>query len=1156
MEIAFYPRYFLRSLSVHGSRQGFFRAGYLLMYPECTRHGMSPWQHYVLEGRRKGYDLGNNPPDDLFFPEGYEAEYPDVKAAGYEPWRHYAEKGRKEGRDNGLHPVAGGFFPEGYLAMYPDAAESGMDAWHHYVLIGLKEGHDNGQHPGAGFFFPEGYLAMYPDAAESGMDAWHHYVLVGKKQGRDNGNNPPDDLFFPEGYEAEYPEVKAGGTDPWRHYAEKGRWEGRDNGLHPGADRFYAAGYIAMYPDAENSGMDAWHHYVLTGMREGRDNGNNPPPDLFFPEGYEAEYHDVKSGGHDAWHHYAEIGRREGRDCGLSPEKELFSAECYLEMYPDAAESGMDAWHHYVIIGMKEGRSSGIRRAEDEKQPVAWPDAGHFHSKNILIIAELSIPQCKLYRVDQKVTALESQGYKVLVSRWTDRSGSISLMQDCSVVIFYRVPWREDVIACFREARRLGIHTVFDIDDLVFDTDVYGQVLKDTQKSEAEKADLVDGVRLYCDAMLQADENWFSTRTLCELSDCDFGTHSVCVPNCIPEELFRVAREFEGERKDGSTVTIFYGAGSSTHDRDIAEISDVLEEILMKNDNVRLLLIGDIRFGFRNAELRNRITRIGRLGLEDYYYLISQCDIAVVPLEQSLFNTAKSNIKYIEASVLRIPSVCSDLREFSSVIKNGRNGFVAKSREEWAEDLQLLIESRKLRGSVGNAAYKTVTKLYSLDALAPKLASLFMPYAECSGKKKDTILLANVRYGLSAEGSTAAIVENLAEEIQNAGGIEVQVFSTYTDLHDPFGTLRRYGWHGVNVWAVNIATVNWGWSDAGIRQIFARVLKLVSPKLVHFHSIQTLGMDMCLECIERKIPYFVTMHDGWWICARKFLTDTRGRWCGEKVPSGTMCRVKCGVSNCDFFRKRHLAQYILRNAQKVWTPTDYFTDLIQRSFPTVVVHTMRNGIPQSARAAVTRAQGQRGAGGRIVLGFAGGRNEDAGYFFLRDCILSLGKDLDNFRLVLLDSARKNSAASGMGRDDWPLGTQFASPDSDGGMQDFFSRIDVLLYPPLRKELFGLTVSEAVSSGVFVVCSSCGGPAEAVRENENGLIFPTGDRKGFMECLRLLIKRKESVRSYKARNSGDFRTFRKQAHELLSEFASAGSAGQEGAPEAPESAGSR
>ena len=1117
---------------------------------------MDAWHHYALTGIKEGRGNGNNPPDDLFFPEGYEAEYPDVKAAGYEPWRHYAEKGRKEGRDNGLHPVAGVFFPEGYLAMYPDAAESGMDAWHHYVLIGLKEGHDNGQHPGAGFFFPEGYLAMYPDAAESGMDAWHHYVLVGKKQGRDNGNNPPDDLFFPEGYEAEYPEVKAGGTDPWRHYAEKGRWEGRDNGLHPGADRFYAAGYIAMYPDAENSGMDAWHHYVLTGMREGRDNGNNPPPDLFFPEGYEAEYHDVKSGGHDAWHHYAEIGRREGRDCGLSPEKELFSAECYLEMYPDAAESGMDAWHHYVIIGMKEGRSSGIRRAEDEKQPVAWPDAGHFHSKNILIIAELSIPQCKLYRVDQKVTALESQGYKVLVSRWTDRSGSISLMQDCSVVIFYRVPWREDVIACFREARRLGIHTVFDIDDLVFDTDVYGQVLKDTQKSEAEKADLVDGVRLYCDAMLQADENWFSTRTLCELSDCDFGTHSVCVPNCIPEELFRVAREFEGERTDGSTVTIFYGAGSSTHDRDIAEISDVLEEILMKNDNVRLLLIGDIRFGFRNAELWNRITRVSRIGLEDYYYLISQCDIAVVPLEQSLFNTAKSNIKYIEASVLRIPSVCSDLREFSSVIKNGKNGFVAKSREEWAEDLQLLVENRKLRESVGNAAYKTVTKLYSLDALAPKLASLFMPYAECSGKKKDTILLANVRYGLSAEGSTAAIVENLAEEIQNAGGIEVQVFSTYTDLHDPFGTLRRYGWHGVNVWAVNIATVNWGWSDAGIRQIFARVLKLVSPKLVHFHSIQTLGMDMCLECIERKIPYFVTMHDGWWICARKFLTDTRGRWCGEKVPSGTMCRVKCGVSNCDFFRKRHLAQYILRNAQKVWTPTDYFTDLIQRSFPTVVVHTMRNGIPQSARAAVTRAQGQRGAGGRIVLGFAGGRNEDAGYFFLRDCILSLGKDLDNFRLVLLDSARKNSAASGMGRDDWPLGTQFASPDSDGGMQDFFSRIDVLLYPPLRKELFGLTVSEAVSSGVFVVCSSCGGPAEAVRENENGLIFPTGDRKGFMECLRLLIKRKESVRSYKARNSGDFRTFRKQAHELLSEFASAGSAGQEGAPEAPESAGSR
>lgn len=985
-------------------------------------------------------------------------------------------------------------------------------------------------------FFKAGYRLMYPECTMHGMSPWQHYVLEGSRKGYDLGNNPPGDLFFREGYEAEYPDVKEAGYDPWRHYAENGLREGRDNGLHPASEFFFAEGYLVMYPDAAKSGMDAWHHFVLIGLKEGRNNGNNPQPEVFFPEGYELEYPEVKDEGTDPWRDYVEKGRSEGRDNGLNPKTELFSADCYLEMYPDAAESGMDAWHHYVLIGMKEGRDNGNHQAVDGRKSISWPDAGHFYSKNILIIAELSIPQCKLYRVDQKAIALERQGYNVKVSRWTDRSGSISQMQDCSVVIFYRVPWREDVIACFKEAKRLGIHTVFDIDDLVFDTDVFGQVLKNTLKSDAEKADLVDGVRLYCDAMLQADENWFSTKTLCDLSDDAYGTHGVCVPNCIPEELASVAEEFSGEKKDGRIVTIFYGAGSSTHDMDIAEVSDVLEQLLMRNDNVRLTLIGDIKFGFRNAELKRKIARVERIGLKDYYYLISQSDIAVIPLEQNLFNTAKSNIKYLEASLFRVPSVCSDLYEFSSVIKNGDNGFIAKSREEWAKYLQLLIDSKAQRDAVGESAYRTVMALYSPDELSRKLASLVGPYTVSrNSSKKDSVLIVNVRFGVSSKDGTAAIVESLADEIKNESGLEVHVFSTYSDLHDMFGTVRRYAWHGMNVWAVNVATVNWGYSDEGIRGIFAKVIDLLNPKLVYFHSIQTLGMDMCLECIERKIPYFVTMHDGWWICARKFLVDARGRWCGEKSPTGEMCRAKCGISNSDFFRRRHLAQYILRKAEKVYTPTDYFSDFLRRSFPTIDIKTLRNGIPEIDREAARSKENSLNESSKIVLGFFGGRNESSGYFLLKECLESLGSEKNNFRLVFALSSLEEGSEGRIINDGWPVETEIEKYSDVRGIPDALGKLDVLLYPRMRKECFGLIVREAIKSSVFVVCSSCGGPAEAVVNNENGLLLPVGDMGRLRECLLWLIKRKDFIRGYRPQNFGDIRTFKEQADELLRDF---------------------
>lgn len=261
MKITFYPRYFIRSLSASADRHSFFSAGYRLLYPEYHRHGMTPWQHYVIDGFRKGYGNGLNPPDSVFFPDGYLLEYPDVAESGEDPWRHYAGRGHDEGRDNGLHPGEDLFFAGGYLAMYPDVAESGMDPWRHYVMTGRAEGRDNGLHPADDVFFAAGYLAMYPDVAESGMDPWHHYVLFGKAEGRDNGLHPGKEVFFEAGYRAMYPDVGKSRVDPWHHYVLFGRNEGRDSGHHPGDAEFFAAGYLAGLYGNSGSGKTKVREY-------------------------------------------------------------------------------------------------------------------------------------------------------------------------------------------------------------------------------------------------------------------------------------------------------------------------------------------------------------------------------------------------------------------------------------------------------------------------------------------------------------------------------------------------------------------------------------------------------------------------------------------------------------------------------------------------------------------------------------------------------------------------------------------------------------------------------------------------------------------------------------------------------------------------------
>ena len=363
MKITLYPKYLVRR--PFAERGSFFSAGYGILYPEYSGNGMTPWQHYVIDGQRKGCGNGNNPPDDMFFPEGYELEYPDVERSGEDAWHHYAEKGFADGRDNGLHPDDDLFFAEGYLTMYPEVAESGLDPWHHYVLHGKSEGLDSGLHPGDGLFFSDGYLTMYPEVAESGLDPWHHYVLHGKAEGRDNGLHPGEDLFLADGYREMYPDITEHEANPWRQYVLYGKHDGRDNGLHPGADVFFVEGYLAIYPDVAGSGMDPWRHYLEYGKKEGRDNGKHPPCGIFFPEGYRLEYPDAQGSSADLWRFYVTKGMKEGQDNGLHPGDELFFPGGYLEMYHDVAKAGIDPWQHYAVSGKREGLDNGLHPAAD-----------------------------------------------------------------------------------------------------------------------------------------------------------------------------------------------------------------------------------------------------------------------------------------------------------------------------------------------------------------------------------------------------------------------------------------------------------------------------------------------------------------------------------------------------------------------------------------------------------------------------------------------------------------------------------------------------------------------------------------------------------------------------------------------------------------------
>ena len=86
-----------------------------------------------------------------------------------------------------------------------------------------------------------------------------------------------------------------------------------------------------------------------------------------------------------------------------------------------------------------------------------------------------------------------------------------------------------------------------------------------------------------------------------------------------------------------------------------------------------------------------------------------QADINLAPLErQNVFTDCKSEVKYLEAGLLGIPTVASPVGGFAKAITNGQTGFLCESSPEWEAVLGNLIEQPAMRLSVGERARQTV----------------------------------------------------------------------------------------------------------------------------------------------------------------------------------------------------------------------------------------------------------------------------------------------------------------------------------------------------------------------------------------------------------------------------------------------------------------
>ena len=345
--------------------------------------------------------------------------------------------------------------------------------------------------------------------------------------------------------------------------------------------------------------------------------------------------------------------------------------------------------------------------------------------------------------------------------REDDDPQMLSDVFECDLVVLHRVPFSPLTELLIALARAQGKPVVFESDDLVFDPnmEVYIGFLDTLAPGKAHRfrADLA---RLN-ETFRHSDCVLTSTEFLAEEAR-KRGKLAFVHRNAPSAEMFRLSEQAWDERQQrlhqedqegqedqevpSRPVVLGYFSGTNSHNRDFATIAGPLTEIMATYPQVCLHIGGYLDLGPAFEAFQLRIRRTPYMNWRELPWIIAQTDINLAPLEMdNPFCQAKSEIKFVEAALVGVPTVASRVGAFEHAITQGRDGLLVASPDEWSEALRVLIDHSDRRRALGEAARRTVYARYTPEQRADELwATLDVIHQQFSDSPVSTNELSSV----------------------------------------------------------------------------------------------------------------------------------------------------------------------------------------------------------------------------------------------------------------------------------------------------------------------------------------------------------------------------------------------------------------------------
>ena len=356
------------------------------------------------------------------------------------------------------------------------------------------------------------------------------------------------------------------------------------------------------------------------------------------------------------------------------------------------------------------------------------------------------------YRVLHQIEQLRSLGINAAEIYYTVCT-PFSIL-DASTIVFYRCPYTEYIGGAIKLAKELNKTVLYDIDDLVIDK-AYTDTIPSVQKLNKRERALYDEGVIRMGATLRMCDAATTTTTRLRHELLKYVPEVYINRNCASELMAKLSEDVckekqrkeeiaqEKGRKKSDKVIIGYFSGSLTHNADFDMIKPALKRIMDENPQVRLLLMGELDLPKDMAPYREKIIRKPFVDWKQLPQVIGSVDINLAPTEYTVFNEAKSENKWVEAALVKVPTVASRIGAFIDAVQDGETGFLSGD-DEWYETLSKVVKDKELREKVALQAYAyckehyiTTNNVMGLRAFYRKItkkhAAFVLPSCEISG---------------------------------------------------------------------------------------------------------------------------------------------------------------------------------------------------------------------------------------------------------------------------------------------------------------------------------------------------------------------------------------------------------------------------------------